>query len=60
MCLTKLKVAAALLLTVLIGTTADGLSQRVAAHTPPTQERKLDTAPAYPLSTQDLLTSPTR
>jgi RNA polymerase sigma factor (sigma-70 family) len=43
MCLTKLKVAAALLLTVLIGTTADGLAQAAHAARPaPAHERKLD------------------
>ncbi len=44
MCLTKLKVAAALLLTVLIGTTADGLSQRVAA-AGPAEIKQRDVAP---------------
>lgn len=46
MCLTKLKVAAAVLLTVLIGTTADGLAQRAWAEpTSKTHERKLDPVP---------------
>lgn len=43
MCLAKLKVVAAVLLTVLIGSTADGLSQRTcAAAMPTTKERKTD------------------
>jgi RNA polymerase sigma factor (sigma-70 family) len=48
MCLAKLKVAAAVLITVLIGTTADGLSRSSAASLAPVPERKLaPPAPGY-------------
>jgi RNA polymerase sigma factor (sigma-70 family) len=48
-CLAKLKVAAAVLLTVLIGTTADGLSQAAyAARSAPAKERKFDPSPPSP------------
>jgi RNA polymerase sigma factor (sigma-70 family) len=59
MCLAKLKVAVAVLLTVLIGTTADGLAQRsAAASVPPTPQRKLaPPAPTSPIPTPALVAS---
>ncbi len=48
MCLTKLKVAAALLLTVLVGCTADGLSQRASASAEVKQLRPADPLPTSP------------
>jgi RNA polymerase sigma factor (sigma-70 family) len=57
MCLTKLKVAAALLLTVLIGTTAHGLSMTSAAAAPSTKQGVDPLVPGYPPSAPAIVAS---